>query len=190
MEQGVCQHESGELPASDCPSLRKNLFDCQYRFHSGGLQGSFVLASLALIPERPDGQSTVGRFVPESSTGWISATTPPADNSYWGSPTTRQTEKKNRLLTVAELYPEIVSSKRKEDDQPSCGAAEALTRQEPFINQTLAYHSLAMLTQLLRRGFLTYQGGFCNLATGQLVPMSVGHTYSDATKSTENRVVA
>jgi hypothetical protein len=81
--------------------------------------------------------------------------------------------KKDRLLTVAELYPEIVSSKRKEDDQPSCSAAEALTRQEPFINQNLAYQSLAMLTQMLRRGSLSYQGGFCNVAWGQLVPLPI-----------------
>ena len=49
--------------------------------------------------------------------------------------------------------------------------AEALTRQEPFINQNLADQSLALITQLLRRGSLTYQGGFYNLATGQLVPL-------------------
>ncbi len=55
-------------------------------------------------------------------------------------------------MTAAELYPEIVSSKRNEDDQPSCSAAEALTRQEPFINQNMAYQALAMLTHLLRRG--------------------------------------
>ena len=80
-------------------------------------------------------------------------------------------KKKQRLQTVAELYPEILSSRHKEDEQPSCSAAEALTRQEPFINQNLAYQSLALITQLLRRGSLTYQGGFCNLATGQLVPL-------------------
>ena len=51
----------------------------------------------------------------------------------------------------------------KDDDQPSCSAAEALTRQEPFINQNLAYQALGMLTQLLRHGSVSYQGGFCNL---------------------------
>jgi PRTRC genetic system ThiF family protein len=80
---------------------------------------------------------------------------------------------KCRLPTVAELYPEIVSTRAKENDQPSCSAAEALTRQEPFINQNLAYQALAMLTQLLRHGSLSYQGGFCNLASGQLVPLPV-----------------
>jgi PRTRC genetic system ThiF family protein len=44
-------------------------------------------------------------------------------------------KKKDRLLTVAKLYPEIVSSEGKEDDHPSCSAAEALTRQEPLINR-------------------------------------------------------
>ena len=72
-------------------------------------------------------------------------------------------KKKDRLPTIAEMYPEIVSTKGKEDDQPSCSAAEALTRQEPFVNQNLAYQALAMLTQLLRHGSLSYQGGFCNL---------------------------
>lgn len=34
-------------------------------------------------------------------------------------------KKNDRLLTLAELYPENVFSKRKEDDPPSCSAAEA-----------------------------------------------------------------
>ena len=78
-----------------------------------------------------------------------------------------------RLPTVTELFPEIAAPGKKDDDQPSCSAAEALTRQEPFINQNLAYQALGMLTQLLRHGSLSYQGGFCNLATGQLVPMPI-----------------
>jgi PRTRC genetic system ThiF family protein len=82
-------------------------------------------------------------------------------------------KRKNRLPTVAELYPEIVSTKGREDNQPSCSAAEALTWQEPFVNQNLAYQALGMLTQLLRHGSVSYQGGFCNLATGQLVPLPI-----------------
>ncbi len=81
--------------------------------------------------------------------------------------------KKDRLPTVTELYPEILKSDEKEDDEPSCSAAEALTRQEPFINQNLAFQALGMLTQLLRHGSVSYQGGFCNLAKGQLVPLPV-----------------
>ena len=82
-------------------------------------------------------------------------------------------KKKHRLPSVTELFPEIATPSVKDDDQPSCSAAEALTRQEPFINQNLAYQALAMLTQLLRHGSVSYQGGFCNLATGQLVPLGI-----------------
>lgn len=90
------------------------------------------------------------------------------------------------LLTVAELYPEIVSGKGKEDDQPSCSAAEALTRKEPFINQNLACQALGMLTQLLRRGALAYQGGFCNLSTGQLVSLPIKSGLQVAKRSCVN----
>ena len=89
-----------------------------------------------------------------------------------GQPDNRLNRKKKcRLPTVAELYPEIVSVDEHDDGQPSCSAAEALTRQEPFINQNLAYLALAMLTQLLRHGSLSYHGGFCNLVTGQVVSL-------------------
>jgi hypothetical protein len=61
----------------------------------------------------------------------------------------------------------------KDDDQPSCSAVEALTRQEPFINQNLAYQALGRLTQLLRHCSLSYQGGFYNLPMGQLAPLAI-----------------
>lgn len=92
-------------------------------------------------------------------------------------------KKKDRPPTIAELFPEIVSSKWKDDDQPSCSAAEAITRQEPFINQNLAYQALAMLTQLLRRGALVCQGGFCNLSTGQLVSLPIKSVLQVAKRS-------
>lgn len=82
-------------------------------------------------------------------------------------------KKKDRLATVTELYPEIFASNNDDDQQPACSAVEALTRQEPFINQNLAYEALAMLTQLLRHGSLGYRGGFCNLATGRVVPLPI-----------------
>lgn len=71
----------------------------------------------------------------------------------WGQPNDSGNRiKKERLLAVALLYPEIIFSKRKEDDHPSCSAVEALTRQEAFSNQNLAYQALALLAQLLRQG--------------------------------------
>jgi PRTRC genetic system ThiF family protein len=96
-------------------------------------------------------------------------------------------KKKHRLPIVTELFPEIAAPGVKDDDQPSCGAAEALTRQEPFINQNLAYQALAMLTQLVRHGSLSYQGGFCNLVAGQLVPLPIRVVVAGRTRRLRRR---
>lgn len=79
-----------------------------------------------------------------------------------------------RLPTVAELYPEVIDATLDgKDTLPSCSAQEALQRQEPFVNRTVAAHALAMLTRLFRYGELGHHGGFVNLATGRMVPIPV-----------------
>jgi len=88
-----------------------------------------------------------------------------------GNPETRQGL---RLPTVADLFPEIVNPKLdKKDKLPSCSAVEALQRQEPFVNQTLAYQALAMLGRLFRYGRIPYHGGFVNVATGRTSSLPV-----------------
>jgi len=76
-----------------------------------------------------------------------------------------------RLRTVAELYPEIVDAEAGEDPLPSCSAAEALERQEPFINQVLATSALAMLARLFHYGTLTHHGAFYNAQTGRMAAL-------------------
>ena len=78
-----------------------------------------------------------------------------------------------RLRTVAELYPEIVDAEAGEDPLPSCSAAEALERQEPFINHVLATSALAMLARLLHYGRLTHHGAFFNASTGRTSVLGV-----------------
>jgi hypothetical protein len=74
---------------------------------------------------------------------------------------------------VSELFPEIVDVEAGESPLPSCSAIEALDRQEPFINQTLASSALAMLSQLIRYGSLSYHGAFFNARTGQTSALPV-----------------
>jgi PRTRC genetic system ThiF family protein len=78
-----------------------------------------------------------------------------------------------RLPTVDELYPEISDIAIGESSLPSCSAVEALDRQEPFINQTLAVSALAMIARLLRYGQISYHGGFYNAETGRMAPLPV-----------------
>jgi PRTRC genetic system ThiF family protein len=85
----------------------------------------------------------------------------------------RNRRKAERLRTVSELYPEIADAAAGEDSLPSCSAVEALERQEPFINQTLAASALAMLARLFRYGRLSHHGGFFNARTGQMTCLPV-----------------
>jgi len=78
----------------------------------------------------------------------------------------RNRRSKLRLRTAGELFPEIVDPALDNDGQPSCSSAEALERQEPFVNSTLAQHALALLARLFRYGEISYHGGFVNLASG------------------------
>jgi len=79
-----------------------------------------------------------------------------------------------RLPTASELFPELVNAKLdKKDRLPPCSALEALERQEPFVNQTLAYQALALLARLFRHGRLSYHGGFVNLCTGRTTSLPV-----------------
>lgn len=92
-----------------------------------------------------------------------------------GQPENRRNSKcPSRLPTVAELFPEIVDPELdRKDSLPSCSAVEALTRQEPFINQSLANLALAMLARLFRHGRISYHAGFVNLAGGLTAPVAV-----------------
>ena len=71
-----------------------------------------------------------------------------------------------RLRAAAELFPEIVDPNFDNDGEPSCSSAEALERQQPFVNSTLAQHALALLACVFRYAEISYHGGFINLASG------------------------
>jgi PRTRC genetic system ThiF family protein len=78
-----------------------------------------------------------------------------------------------RLRTVSELFPEISDAAHREDEGPSCSALEALARQEPFVNQTLASHALALLARLFRYGSLVAHGAFVSTTNQRVQPLEV-----------------
>jgi PRTRC genetic system ThiF family protein len=100
----------------------------------------------------------------------------------------RNHRKAERLRTVSELHPEIVDVEAGEDPLPSCSAIEALDRQEPFINQTLAASALAMLARLFRHGKLRHHGAFFNAATGHMSAIPIDPTLWRRTRRRRKRV--
>lgn len=71
------------------------------------------------------------------------------------------------------LFPELVDPLAVEDDTPSCGLAEALERQELFVNQAIVTPALSILWEFFRHGQLTWHGAFVNLRTGSMRPLQV-----------------
>lgn len=96
-----------------------------------------------------------------------------------GEPLNRRNRRKRlRLRTISELFPEVIEGELDRDGQPSCSAAEALERHEPFVNPTLANHALALLARLFRYGTISYHGAFVGPSSlGRVQPLRVDSNY-------------
>jgi PRTRC genetic system ThiF family protein len=78
-----------------------------------------------------------------------------------------------RLRTAAELLPEVVEPDLADESEPSCSALEALERQEPYVNQVLAYHALGLLARLFRYGRIEHHGAFVHVGHNRVQPLAV-----------------
>lgn len=76
------------------------------------------------------------------------------------------------LPDVVKKFPQL--KRINEDDQgPSCSLAEALQRQDLFINSTLAQFGCNLLWKLMREGGIRYQGCYVNMDTLSVNPMKI-----------------
>jgi PRTRC genetic system ThiF family protein len=148
-------------------------------FHKDSLRTSsasphLIIGCVDTRAARQDIQSAVTR-ANDSTVYWLDLGNNASSGQYvLGQPLNAANRRgATRLRTVAELYPEIADAEGGEDPLPSCSAAEALERQEPFINQVLATSALAMLARLFRYGILTHHGAFYNAATGRMAALPV-----------------
>lgn len=78
-----------------------------------------------------------------------------------------------RIPAPYTVLPELIDLSITEDDTPSCGLAEALERQELFVNQSIVTPALSILWEFFRHGRLTWHGAFVNLRTGTMRPLNV-----------------
>lgn len=91
-----------------------------------------------------------------------------------------------RLPSVYSLLPELIDASAPEDDTPSCGLAEALERQELFVNQAVVTPALSILWEFFRHGQLTWHGAFVNLRTGSMRPLQVQEAIAASAANTTN----
>jgi len=106
--------------------------------------------AVALFMQRPEVLSVTGpRATASALLARPSAINPTEDNLCLASPEWQEPAKRKK-------FPEVVDAGL-HDDEPSCSAAEALERQEPFVNPTLANHAPALRARAvsLRPNFLS-----------------------------------
>ncbi|MCX6164451.1 MAG: PRTRC system ThiF family protein [Ignavibacteriae bacterium] len=75
-----------------------------------------------------------------------------------------------RLKNVCQLFTDM---KDDEDNTPSCSLAEALEKQDLYINSTLANLGLALLWKLFREEYISFHGAFLNLQNFKVNPIKI-----------------
>ena len=75
------------------------------------------------------------------------------------------------IPNVFQLYPELATRDDRAQRQPSCSAAESLTRQWLPINRLVADVAQSLLWMLFRQGRLEQHGAFVDLATLSVQPL-------------------
>lgn len=79
-----------------------------------------------------------------------------------------------RLPFVTEEFGELLKQSEAVDDTPSCSLAEALDKQDLYINSALAQMGCSLLWNLFREGMTANRGFFLNLKDFRTQPIAVG----------------
>ncbi|MBV6639733.1 MAG: PRTRC system ThiF family protein [Cyclobacteriaceae bacterium] len=75
------------------------------------------------------------------------------------------------LPTIFDLHPDIEQHDNSEEQGPTCSVAEALTKQDLFINTFIAQFAGKLLFDLLNDRMTVYQGAYINLANYRTNPI-------------------
>jgi len=88
-------------------------------------------------------------------------------------PVTKKFETIATLPFVTEEFGALLRQSESGDNTPSCSLAEALEKQDLFINSTLAQMGGSLLWSLFHQGMTRHRGFFLNLADFRCVPIAV-----------------
>lgn len=88
-------------------------------------------------------------------------------------PESQQFEPVGELPFVTKEFAGLLQAADTGDDTPSCSLAEALTKQDLFINSTLANLGSSLLWNMMRTGMTHHRGLFLNLNTFRTVPLPI-----------------
>lgn len=88
-------------------------------------------------------------------------------------PNSEKYETVENLPFITEEFGELLKVSEAEDNTPSCSLAEALEKQDLFINSTLAQMGSSLLWSIFRNGLTENRGFFLNLKNFQSQPIKL-----------------
>lgn len=88
-------------------------------------------------------------------------------------PTSEVYETVSQLPFITDEYGQELADSEKGSDLPSCSLAEALTKQDLFINPSLAVSGAALIWNMLKQGVIENRGFFLNLKDFRTQPVKV-----------------
>lgn len=88
-------------------------------------------------------------------------------------PNSEKYETIGNLPFVTDEFGELLKQSEQEDNTPSCSLAEALEKQDLFINSSLTQMGCSLLWNLFRYGMTPYKGFFHNLKDYRTHPIKV-----------------
>ena len=88
-------------------------------------------------------------------------------------PESKKYEPVGELPFVTNAFGDLLRQSETTDETPSCSIAEALLKQDLYINAALAQMGCSLLWNLFREGMTTYRGFFLNIADFRTQPLAV-----------------
>lgn len=77
------------------------------------------------------------------------------------------------LPFITDEFGDLLKQSEQDDDTPSCSLADALQKQDLYINSTLAQMGSSLLWSLFRKGMTPYRGFFLNLKDFRTQPIKL-----------------
>ncbi len=88
-------------------------------------------------------------------------------------PNSQKYETVANLPFVTEEFGDLLKRAEQQDDTPSCSLAEALEKQDLYINGSLAQMGCSLLWNLFRKGLIQYRGFFHNIGEFRTQPIPI-----------------
>lgn len=88
-------------------------------------------------------------------------------------PESKQFETVGEMYSWLEECPALLAESQDKNTTPSCSLAEALEKQDLFVNSALANIGASLIWKMFREGILTNRGFFMNLSDYRMQPIAI-----------------